>query len=90
MMEVINTFYATVYRRVNVSKTNEYQDEHHPDEDNGQLVKWKVDFRIKRFPKLLAQQSSVPYLFSPNFTYQFDINFKAKKNAVERAGVLQP
>ena len=72
MMEVVNTFYATVYRRVNVRQPDDI-------EDCGQLVKWKVDFRIKRFPKLLAQQSSVPFLFSPNFTYQFDINFKAKR-----------
>ena len=75
MMEVVNTFYATVYQRVNV---HQVVDDDTKQEDNGQLVKWKPEFRIKRFPKLLAQQTSIPFLFSPNFTYQFDINFKAR------------
>ena len=47
MMEVKNNFVATVYTRYNIDETGTSQ-------DDGQQVKWKVEFRIKRFPKQLA------------------------------------
>lgn len=47
-------------------------------QDTGQQVKWKVEFRIKRFPKSLAKLTSFPFIFSPNFTYQFDFDYRAQ------------
>ena len=46
-------------------------------------MKWKIDFRIKRFPRSLAIHTSVPYLFSPNFTYQLDFNYRAKQFCIK-------
>ena len=82
LMEVINNFVAIVYYRVNVDDKlrSIYHKDHEndvqfEDEDNGQLVKWKVDFRIRRFPRSLMKNTSVPYIFSPNFNYQLDFIF---------------
>lgn len=36
-------------------------------------------YRIKRFPRQLCAQTSVPYLFSPNFKYQIDIDFNRQQ-----------
>ena len=82
MMEVINNQIATVYYRVNffsegtdvildqnLSTPQDHQTLDNKCQDHGQEVKWRVDFRIRCFPKTLAQITSVPYLFSPNFTY---------------------
>lgn len=91
MMEVVNNFFATVYERRNLvpekgidgvtklvkkSKEGDDEDSNQGDEvDNGQMVKWIVKHRIRRFPQKLCQQTSVPYLFSPNFELQIDIDF---------------
>ena len=75
LMEVVNNFVATVYRRVNVDKQGRSIGNKDPDtlyedcRDHGQQVKWQVEYRIKKFPTKLSEQTSVPYLFSPNFTY---------------------
>ena len=81
MMEVVNNYVATVYYRVNfepegtdyqldqMSMSTNAQRISNPGQDYGQEVKWRVDFRIRRFPRDLAEITSVPYLFSPNFTY---------------------
>ena len=82
MMEVINNFIGTVYYRANVDDEGnkiEYNFGDEPDEDEGQAVKWFELFKIKRFPKALVEKTSVPYLFSPNFTYMIDFNFRAKQ-----------
>jgi hypothetical protein len=82
MMEVTNDFIGTVYYRKNLddsgksiagSKANANS------EDYGQQVKWVRDYNIKRFPRDLASGSSVPYLFSPNFTYQLDFNYRGNE-----------
>ena len=45
-----------------------------------------MEYRIKRYPKLLAQQTSVPFLFSPDFKFQFEINLHKKQfNIIETA-----
>ena len=49
------------------------------------MVKWKLKFRIQRFPTSLACKTSVPYLFSPNFTYQLDFNYRAKAFCIKEA-----
>ena len=80
-MEVINNSIATVYQRENIDdsgksiKRNFIEDElPNEQEDCGQQVKWKVSYRISRYPKSLCTKTSLPYLFSPNFTHQLDFN----------------
>ena len=82
LMEVINDYIGTVYKRVNVDADGrELKKEK---EDHGQLVLWKVKYNIKRFPKSLVFKTSVPYLFSPNFKYQLDFNFRKKEFLVRK------
>ena len=72
LMEVINGFVATVYERFNIDDNgNEYR----LNGDEGQKVKWEPKYIIRRFPKHLADITSVNYLFSPNFTFQLDYNY---------------
>ena len=47
--------------------------------DSGQQVKWKIEHRINRFPRNLVENTSVPYLFSPNFEYQLDFNVSKRQ-----------
>ena len=82
-MEVVNNYTATVYYRDDIGRHDaatimrretksvilEDLNIGDDDYDQGSLIKWKVEFRIKRFPKLLAKQTSVPFLFSPNFNF---------------------
>ena len=49
------------------------------------MVKWKLKYRINRFPTSLTSKTSVPYLFSPNFTYQLDFNYRAKAFCIKEA-----
>jgi hypothetical protein len=79
MMEVINDSMATVYRRENIddlgkSVKHQYLEDREQ-EDYGQQIKWKISYRIKRYPKRLCSKTSLPYMFSPNFTYQLDFNY---------------
>ena len=93
-MEVTNNFIATVYYRVDVdalgqtiAKLGRIDENGEAIEvaDHGQQVKWKVDFRIKRFPRSLALHTSVPYLFSPDFTYQLDFNYRDKQIEIKES-----
>ena len=86
LMEVVNQFTATVYYRGNIDEhglirmattIKETDLSQLKDTDHGQQVKWQVEYRIPRFPRF-TEQTSVPALFSPNFTYQFDVNFRNK------------
>ena len=53
LMEVINNFIGTVYKRVNIGVDgNKIKD--HRETDDGQLVQWKVLYHIKRFPRSLV------------------------------------
>lgn len=82
MMLVINDVIGTVYRRIDIDDDgNEIKtfNSNQRQKDHGQAVEWVVHYQIKRFPKLLVDKTSVPYLFSPNFTYQFDFNFRTKE-----------
>ena len=84
LMEVINGTTAVVYQREDVidGETQAMESEKYQDGneiDYGQQVKWKVLYRIKKFPKSLTEHTSVPYLFSPNFTYQFDFDYRARQ-----------
>lgn len=74
---MVNNFIGTVYKRFNIDAEGKYIEQ--DQEDNGQAVEWVVDYHIKRFPKSLVDKTSVPYLFSPNFTFQFDFNFRTKQ-----------
>ena len=81
-MEVINNLAATVYTRVNIDSEGKAVHDRFAsdrDADTGQQVKWKLAYRINKFPAQLAETTSVPYLFSPNFKYQFDVNVRAKQ-----------
>ena len=63
-MVVINNFIATVYQRSDVSIADGSEFLGHSTSDNeihssakydrGQQVKWKVEYRIKRFPTSLV------------------------------------
>ena len=55
------------------------------EEDYGQQVKWKIDFRIKKFPSAISKLTSAPYLFSPNFTYQLDFNYRARQFIIKES-----
>ena len=76
MMEVINNFTARVYRRVNL---NIDQDA----EDCGQEVEWVQEYTLKRFPKSFFDKCSIPYLFSPNFTYMLDFDYDKKQFVIK-------
>ena len=79
MMEVINDYIGTVYKRVNIDANGKkIKNNKKLTEDYGQAIEWAIDYQIKRFPKSLVDKTSVPYLFSPNFTYQFDFNYRTK------------
>ena len=73
MMEVINNTFAIVYSRRNIDGEGRAIEEFGIEEanvkDHGQQIKWKIDFRIMRFPSILSQHTSAPFLFSPNFTF---------------------
>ena len=77
LMEVINNFVATVYYRIN--KTDNKNVDEPDKEDCGQQVKWKVEFRMNRFPTSLMKHTSVPYIFSPNFHYQLDFIYDTRQ-----------
>lgn len=67
-MEVINDFIGTVYKRVDIDDDGDEMPNLKMD-DEGQIVRWKIEYSIKRFPKSLVDKTSVPYLFSPNFKF---------------------
>lgn len=82
MMEVINNRFAIVYMRVFVdSEGNQIDDDlaEKNSEETPQLVKWMPTHKITRWPTSLCTNTSVPYLFSPNFRFQLDFDFKSKK-----------
>lgn len=79
-MEVVNNIFATVYQRTNIDKDGHSVKQIDTEQkDEGQHVKWKVDYHIRRYPTKLCQKTSVPYIFSPNFTYQIDFLFRSKQ-----------
>ena len=78
LMEAVNNSFAIVYNRVNINADGDPMNEgdyYNMPEDYGQQIRWMPQFRITRWPSLLFQQTSVPYMFSPNFTYQLDFNY---------------
>ena len=56
----------------------EKQEEEASESDKPSFVKWAAIFKIKRWPSSLSTHTSVPYMFSPNFTYQLDFNYAEK------------
>lgn len=94
MMEVINNRFAIVYRRYYVDTERHASKDEQPGGENQdgeaesaakseapekpRFVKWAALFKIKRWPSSLSTHTSVPYMFSPNFTYQLDFNYAQK------------
>lgn len=76
LLEVVNGFIGTVYERVNLDSNGSIEANTKGAEAIGQCVRWKVKYRIKQFPQALSTLTSVPYLFSPNFTYQLDFHLR--------------
>ena len=74
-MEVVNNLIGTVYERCNLD-TNGI--EVPGSEAEGQNVSWKIKYRIKQFPEDLSTLTSVPYLFSPNFRFHLDFDFRGE------------
>ena len=68
-MEVINNFHCTIYARSDDIGLD----------DRGQFVVWQVQTRVTRFPRMIAEMSSVPFIFSPNFSYQIDFEYNTKQ-----------
>ena len=58
-------------------------------EDWGQLVKWRVDFRIKGLHKILVERTNLPYLFSPNFKYQLDYLYRTKQIIIRKSSTQE-
>ena len=54
-MEVINNYVATIYHRVNVDEGDKTIIEEDAKTDTGQLVSWKVKYRINRYPTSLQE-----------------------------------
>ena len=87
LMEVINDFIATVYERSNVddisgmsiatSKSISNIAEADEEDDHGQQVTWKVLYTIPSFPKVLAENTSCIYFFSPDFNYMLDFKYQS-------------
>ena len=77
MMEVIKNRFALIYKRYNVHK-NGQDSEKLNGNDYGQLVEWRVLHHVTRWPSMLQHATSVPYLFSPNFTYMLDFDYQNK------------
>ena len=76
-MEVIKNRFALIYKRYNVHK-NAQDSEKLNGKDYGQLVEWRVLHHVTRWPSMLQHATSVPYLFSPNFTYMLDFDYQNK------------
>ena len=77
-MEVVNNFIGTVYERVNLDNNGTEVPDSLGSEAVGQSVRWKRKYRIKQFPEDLSTLTSVPYLFSPNFKFHLDFNFRGE------------
>lgn len=84
LMEVINNTFAIVYNRRYVDSKGEIltteESDNIEDEvaDTGQQVKWLVESKITRWPSNLTNSTSVPFIFSQNFTYQLDFDAHKK------------
>ena len=77
LLVVTNNFIGQVYSRMDVdSMGKSIKGKREFKEDNGQQVTWKNPITISRFPRDIANGSSVPHLFSPNFTLQLDFNYR--------------
>ena len=62
MLERLKDSICNIYMRSNLPNTT--------------TVEWKIWRRIKRFPSLLAGESSYNFLFSPNFKFYIDVDFE--------------
>ena len=94
MMEVISDKFAIVYRRQFIQEGdedvaiadseseseegNENEDENEVDSSFGGEIKWRLRYKITRWPSNLTDRTSVPFMFSPNFKYQIDFDNKRK------------
>ena len=84
MMEVINNFIGTVYERYDVDHDGKVIPGSQGAEPRGQHVRWRPKYRIKAFPQALCTLTSVPYLFSPNFEYQLDFNYRNEEFMIRK------
>ena len=75
-MEVINNFTARVYYRKNIDKAQDVT-------DCGQEVEWVQEYTIKKFPKTFFDKCSIPYIFSPNFTYMLDFDYDKRQFVIK-------
>ena len=92
LMEVINDKFGIVYRRTYSSKDGsqdrdkvkleeDQSEEESADDDEsnfGKEIYWHLKYKITRWPSNLANRTSVPFMFSPNFKYQLDFGNKRK------------
>lgn len=93
MLEVINKKSGFLYKKQKIkAPTNE---DILPQYKVTNEIKWKQVASIKQFPASLQGDVSVNFLFSPNFTYYFDVNiiqgnFVIKKTQDEQIHCLIP
>ena len=75
LLEVINNEFGIIYSRVDFDQLSPNK----AAKDCGQKVQWVVQQKITNWPSQLAEKTSIPFLFSDNFTYRLDVDFKQKK-----------
>ena len=87
LMEVIQNKFALVYKRTykqtvidenGVAVDYDYDDDSEEMDKIGSLVRWEVLYKIRRWPSDLTKQTSAPFMFSPNFKFQFDYDSRKK------------
>jgi len=89
LMMNINNVFAMVFRRHDIDAEGKKVVGGPEREDRGQQVRWDKEFQVKRFPRHLAQYTSVPFIFSPNFTYQLDFNYGTKALVVRQTSTQE-
>ena len=47
-------------------------------ECNGELIEWKKDFRIAKFPFIAAEVCSLPFFLSDDFEFMCDYNYRRR------------
>lgn len=62
MMEVINNALVIIYKRSGEAPKS-------PEDDDGQFIEWEYETSLSSWPAQICRETSVPFIFSPNFNY---------------------
>lgn len=61
------------------------EDDIQPRPGGGPIVKWNKVHHIKRFPRLIQGTSSANFIFSPDFDFFIDIDYKMGNFVIRKA-----